>query len=203
LYKNYPESEFAWSSLLRSLLNLGRFDELRDLAEERLIEDDEDSVAIDMLINMYFTKMDFDSVDMIFQDLKDKNRLTARLYNAVAWMDLFDPELDETALEYARQAVTLSNSNNPPILHTLSALYAEFGRCEEARNTLDRVMALSGSSDPSSDDWYVLGRIAEEYGMLDSANYYYKKVDKPESIASQYDSSYTLAERRLKAMSLK
>jgi len=200
LYKNYPESEFAWSSLLGSLLNLGKYDELRDLAEERLIEDDEDSIAIDMLINMYFSKMDFDSVDRIFQDLKEKNRLSARLYNAVAWMDLFDPELDETALEYARQAVTLSNSNNPPILHTLSALYAEFGRCEEARTTLDRVMALSGSSDPSSDDWYVLGRIAEEYGMIDSAVYYYEKVKKPESIAGQYDSSYTLMERRLEAI---
>ncbi len=203
LYNNFPESDFAWSALLSSLLNLSKYDELKKLADERLIEDDEDSIAIDMLINMYFTKMDFDSVDTIFQDLKDKNRLTARLYNAVAWMDLFDPDLDETALEYARQAVTLSNSNNPPILHTLSALYAEFGRCEEARNTLDRVMALSGSSDPSSDDWYVLGRIAEEYGMLDSALFYYEKVEKPESIASQYDSSYILAERRLKAMSLK
>ena len=200
LYDNYPESDFAWSSLLSSLLNLGKYDELRDLAEDRLLEDDEDSVAIDMLINMYFTKMDFDSVDRIFQDLKEKNRLTARLYNAVAWMDLFDPELDESALEYARQAVTLSNSSNPPILHTLSALYAEFGRCEEARTTLDRVMALSGSSDPSSDDWYVLGRIAEEYGMIDSAVFYYEKVEKPTSIAGQYDSSYTLAERRLKVI---
>ncbi|MEA1910201.1 MAG: hypothetical protein U9N32_00810, partial [Spirochaetota bacterium] len=203
LYDNHPESDFAWSSFLSSLLNLGKYDQLKALAEERLLENDEDSVAIDMLINMYFEKMDFDSVDIIFQNLKDKNRLTARLYNAVAWMDLFDPELDETALEYARQAVTLSNSNNPPILHTLSALYAEFGRCEEARNTLDRVMALSGSSKPSSDDWYVLGRIAEEYGMIDSAVFYYKKVEKPESIAGQYDSSYTLAERRLKTISLK
>lgn len=203
LYDNFPESGFAWSSLLSSLLNLGKYDKLKELAEERLIEDYEDSVAIDMLINMYFTKMDFDSVDRIFQDLKEKNRLTARLYNAVAWMDLFDPERDETALEYARQAVTLSNSNNPPILHTLSALYAEFGRCEEARTTLDRVMALSGSSDPSSDDWYVLGRIAEEYGMINSAVYYYGKVEKPESIAGQYDSSYTLMERRLEAINQK
>ena len=63
-------------------------------------------------------------------------------------------------------------------------------------------MALSGSSDPSSDDWYVLGRIAEEYGMIDSAVFYYKKVEKPESIAGQYDSSYTLMERRLEAIRL-
>jgi tetratricopeptide (TPR) repeat protein/transglutaminase-like putative cysteine protease len=202
LYNNYPESVFAWSSLLSSLLNLNRYDELKKLADERLIEDDEDAVAIDMLINMYFTQMDFESVNRIFQDLKVKNRLTARLYNAVAWMDLFDPDLDESALEKARQAVTLSNSNNPPILHTLSALYAEFGRCEEARNTLDRVMQLSGASEPSSDDWYVLGRIAEEYGMNDSAEIYYANVEKPESLARQYDSSYTLAERRLKVIRL-
>ena len=203
LYDNYSESDFAWSSLLSSLLNLGKYDMLKNIAEERLVEDEEDSIAIDMLINMYFNKMDFNSVDRIFQDLKVKNRLTARLYNAVAWMDLFDPDLDETALEYSRQAVTLSNSNNPPILHTLSALYAEFGRCEEARTTLDRVMALSGYRVPSSDDWYVLGRIAEEYGMLESAVFYYGKVEKPDSIAGQYDSSYTLMERRLDAIKQK
>ena len=203
LYDRYQESDFAWSSLLNSLLNLGKYDQLKSFAEDRLLEDEEDTVAIDMLINMYFAKMDFNSVDRIFQDLKEKNRLTARLYNAVAWMDLFDPEIDETALEYSRQAVILSNSNNPPILHTLSALYAEFGRCEEARTTLDRVMALSGSTDPSSDDWYVLGRIAEEYGMIDSAIIYYNKVEKPDSIAGQYDSSYTLMERRMKTINLK
>ncbi len=200
LYNKYPESTFAWSSLLSSLLNLEKYEELKKLAEARLLEDDEDSVAIDMLINMYFTKMDFNSVDKIFHNLKDKNRLTARLYNAVAWMDLFNPKIDKTALEYSRQAVTLSSNNNGAILHTLAAMYAEFGRCEEARNTLDRVIALSGSSEPDSDDWYVLGRIAEEYGMTDTAIIYYNKVEKPLSAAGRYDSSYTLAERRLKAL---
>ena len=197
LYNKYPESDFAWSVLLRSMLNLGLYDKLEVLAGSRLEEDDEDDIAIDMLINSYFSKLDFDSVDRIFQNLKDKNRLTARLYNAVAWMYLFKPVVDDAAFEYARKAVNMSNNNNTAILHTLAALYAEFGRCEEARNTLDRVMTLSGSSEPSSDDWYVLGRIAEEYGMIESALYYYKKVEKPESIAGQYDSSYTLAIRRI------
>ena len=197
LYDKYPESDFAWSVLLRALFDLGRFNELDTLALERLQEDDEDDTAIDMLINSYFARLDFDSVDRIFQDLKVKNRLTARLYNAVAWMYLFKPVVDEKALEYARKAVNMSNNNNTAILHTLAAMYAEFGRCEEARNTLNRVMVLSGSSQPSSDDWYVLGRIAEEYGMLESALFYYKKVEKPQSISSQYDSSYTLALRRI------
>jgi len=200
LYDKYPESDFAWSVLLRALFDLGRFDELDTLALERLQEDDEDDTAIDMLINSYFSRLDFDSVDRIFQDLKVKNRLTARLYNAVAWMYLFKPVVDEEALEYARKAVNMSNNNNTAILHTLAAMYAEFGRCEEARNTLNRVMVLSGSSQPSSDDWYVLGRIAEEYGMLRSALFYYKKVEKPQSISSQYDSSYTLALRRIEGL---
>ncbi len=200
LYNEYPESDFAWSVLLRSMLNLGLHKELEALAGNRLEEDDEDDIAIDMLINSHFSRLDFNSVDRIFQDLKDKNRLTARLYNAVAWMYLFKPVVDDSAFEYARKAVNMSNNSNTAILHTLAALYAEFGRCEEARNTLDRVMALSGSSEPSSDDWYVLGRIAEEYGMIESALYYYGNVEKPESIASQYDSSYTLAIRRINGL---
>ncbi len=197
LYDRYPESDFAFSAFLRSLLNLEQYDELETLARERLSEDEEDGTAIDMLINMYFSRLDFNSVDRIFENLKSKNQLSARLYNAVAWMYLFEPVVDERALEYARQAVNMSNNANTAILHTLAALYAEFGRCEEARNTLDRVMKLSGSIEPSSDDWYVLGRIAEEYGMTESALYYYGKVEKPGPGMGRYDSSYVLAERRL------
>ena len=53
-------------------------------------------------------------------------------------------------------------------------------------------------SKPAPHDWYVLGRIAENYGATDAAVAAYRKVDKPkESVLS---STWVLAERRLKAM---
>ncbi len=200
LYSNNPESDFAWSSYLDSLVLNGKGEELLSVVPERLEEDPSDSITINMLMNYYFSQMNFEKVDEIFKEQISMNRGTARLYNAVAWMDLFKPVPDSRGLEYARTAVNLSNGRSTAILHTLASQYAEAGRCKEARNTLDEVIRLSGNDEPSSDDWYVLGRIAEEYGMTDSAILYYSRVEKPEIESELYNSAYVLARRRLKLL---
>ncbi len=197
LFEIYPESDFAWSSYLDALLRNNKGEELLRVTASRLKEDPTDSISINILINYYFSQMNFSKVDEIFSEQLKANRETARLYNAVAWMDLFKPSSDKKGLEYARKAVNLSNGRSEAILHTLASQYAEAGRCREARNTLDEVIRLSGNDDPSSDDWYVLGRIAEEYGMMDSAVEYYEKVEKPELEVDLYNSAYVLARRRL------
>ncbi len=200
LYNSYPDSDFAWSSYLDALLRTSRGTELVQAANQRLKEDPSDSISVNMLINYYFSKMNFEKVDEIFNKQIQANRESARLYNAVAWMDLFKQTYDKKGLEYARKAVNLSGSNNEAILHTLASQYAEAGRCREARKTLDEVIRLSGNDTPSSDDWYVLGRIAEEYGMRETAEKYYKKVEKPKLQVERFDSAYVLAERRLGIM---
>ncbi len=201
LYKSVPESDFAYSSYLDSLILNDRGNELLSAVSPRLEEDPYDPVTVNMLINYYFSKMNFSKVDEIFKKQVEASRGTARLYNAVAWMDLFKPVPDPKGLQYARTAVNLSDGRNGAILHTLASQYAEAGRCKEARKTLDEVIALSGDDEPSSDDWYVLGRIAEEYGMKDSALKYYRKVKKPEIESEVYNSAYILAVRRLKKLS--
>ncbi len=203
LFTNYPESNFAWSSYLDALLRSNRGAELIQAASGRLKEDPSDTVSIQMLINYYFSKMDFKKVDEIFNRQIAANRESARLYNAVAWMDLFKKNYDKRGLEYARKAVNLSGSTNEAILHTLASQYAEAGRCREARKTLDEVIRLSGNDTPSSDDWYVLGRIAEEYGMTETAVKYYKKVEKPVLQVERYNSAYVLAKRRLEILGKK
>lgn len=200
LYFSNPESDFAWSAYLDSLVLTGRGTELKDAAAKRLEEDPADNVTVNMLMNYYFSMLNFDKVDEIFNEQVRKNRGTAYLYNSVAWMDLFKPSQDSKGLEYARTAVNLSESRSMAILHTLASQYAAAGRCKEARNTLDEVIRLSGVDEPSSDDWYVLGRIAEEYGMMDSAMKYYQKVDKPEIESEKYNSAYVLAQRRLQLL---
>jgi len=203
LYSAYPESNFAWSAYLDALLRNNTGNELIRAATERLKEDPSDSTSINMLINFYFSKMNFKKVDEIFKEQLAANRESARLYNAVAWMDLFKKTYDKKGLGYARKAVNLSASHSEAILHTLASQYAEAGRCREARNTLNEVIRLSGSDEPSSDDWYVLGRIAEGYGMFDSAVTYYKKVTKPDLKVDLFNSAYVLAARRLKIIGQK
>ncbi|HJW96239.1 MAG TPA: hypothetical protein VJ901_21705, partial [Thermoanaerobaculia bacterium] len=50
---------------------------------------------------------------------------------------------------------------------------------------------------PDSSDWYVLGRMAENYGVREAALAAYKRVDKKENDGA---SVWELAQRRLAAM---
>ena len=85
-----------------------------------------------------------------------------------------------------------------PALHTLAALYAESGKSLEARTELLKCMDLAGHEEPSSVDWYVLGRIAENYGAAETAIADYKRVDKPQRLTP--GSTYELAQKRLVAL---
>jgi hypothetical protein len=66
---------------------------------------------------------------------------------------------------------------------------------------MDRVLALTGQQEPDSDAWYVLGRIAEEYGVIDAAVRAYNRVERPEEEINIPISSWVLAQRRLKGLS--
>ena len=82
-------------------------------------------------------------------------------------------------------------------LHTLAALYAENGKSVEARQALLKAMDRHGSDDPGSSDWYVLGRIAENYGVRDAALAAYKRVEKGDLTGT---STWELTQKRIAVM---
>src|SRR6185436_4274024 len=85
----------------------------------------------------------------------------------------------ERALESARQASTGSEVK-AAALNTLAALYAETGKNLEAREALLSSIDARNREQPTSADWYVLGRIAENYGVRDAAMAAYRRVKKNE-----------------------
>ena len=54
--------------------------------------------------------------------------------------------------------------------------------------------------EPNDEFWYVLGRIAEQYGERDIAIADYRKLKKPDRILAIPTSTWRLAQMRLKAM---
>ena len=56
----------------------------------------------------------------------------------------------------------------------------------------------AGRDDPAPHDWYVLGRIAEDYGATDAALAAYNRVEKPKDTLN--GSTYVLAQKRLKGL---
>jgi tetratricopeptide (TPR) repeat protein/transglutaminase-like putative cysteine protease len=139
-------------------------------------------------------------LEEVFTALENRGLLDASDYNTRAWLALFSPPVTEGALRHARTAVSLSQGNDEAILHTMASLYADVGRCEEAKRILDREMELRGLVAPGSDEWYVIGRIAEQYGLSAAAREAYRQVDTPEPGDLVWLSCHTLARRRLQAM---
>lgn len=120
--------------------------------------------------------------------------------NYVAWQRLAmagtpGPAGDLTsALELARQAVDKAPQSGG-ILNTLAALEAEHGDLDRAIPDNIRAMELRHITEPTSDDWLVIGRILEQLGLTADAVAAYKRVT-----PSPYDvlvSAHQLAQRRL------
>ena len=118
------------------------------------------------------------------------------VYNNLAWNFLFTTGVTEKAIEYAQQASGAEGSRSSAALHTLATLYAEVGRSVQAREALLESLEIRGRDEPEAHDWYVLGRIAENYGEMETARDDYKRVTVPEDFP-RGGSTYLLAQKRL------
>jgi tetratricopeptide (TPR) repeat protein/transglutaminase-like putative cysteine protease len=191
-----PDSGVMFNMLTAALSNLDRNDEVIKLANERLARMPKDDDAIRALGQASMHKGDYASSDKYYRQVVDELRPTSGDYNNMAWNALLSGKDLEKALEDARLA--MQSGGGSALLHTLASLYAETGKSLEAREALLKSMDDAGRDEPAPHDWYVLGRIAENYGATDAAVAAYKRVDKPkESVAS---STWVLAERRMKAI---
>lgn len=113
--------------------------------------------------------------------------------NNRAWYRLVIGQPGPEATEEAQKAARDGSSSS---WHTLATAYAEEGRAAEAHDALLKAMAADGRGRPSSDDWYVIGRIAQLYGEDDAAQRAFERVQRP-TRPNQHDSSWELAARRL------
>jgi hypothetical protein len=129
--------------------------------------------------------------------LVDRGKPEAEDFNRLAWDQLFQAPVREQALTDAARASEMTEHSDRSILHTLASVYAELERPAEAYRVLLQSLA-AGDQKPAPFDWYVLGRMAESYGLPDQARAYYHRVEKPEDYETV--SVFTLSERRLAAL---
>ena len=88
------------------------------------------------------------------------------MLNNLAWESLFTGKVTDDDIATAVKATQLQK-DAPDILHTLACLYAETGKTKEAHDLLLRAMDDWNLDEPNDEVWYVLGRIAEQYGERD------------------------------------
>jgi tetratricopeptide (TPR) repeat protein len=121
-------------------------------------------------------------------------------FNAVAWQRLAmagtpGPAGDLThAIELVRKALD-KVPQSEGYLNTLAALEAEHADLGHAIQDNLKAMELRHIAEPTSDDWFVIGRIEEQLGLTADAIAAYKRVTRP--LYDQLVSSYQLAQHRL------
>jgi len=196
LSKAHPDSGAAFTARALALQQLGRSDEAETLAKERLARLPKDAAAIRALADVAAKNGKYDVAMTWSRRLVDDGTPNSNDYNNAAWLALFrGTELDR-AVDDARRA----SAGTEPVhgaMNTLAALYAELGKTVEARQALLKSIDSRKAEQPSSADWFVLGRIAEDYGVRDAALAAYKRVEKEEATGT---TTWELAQRRLTAL---
>ena len=102
-------------------------------------------------------------------------------------------------MKYGQQAVQLTNSSEFDVLHTLACIYAFQDKTTEARDLLLKAMNAANQAVPSTEIWFALGMIYQQYGLNDAATEAFSKVEKPDDPVLGV-STYVLAQQRLAAL---
>jgi tetratricopeptide (TPR) repeat protein len=200
LTKRSPLSRRAFLAQAVQLRALDRFKEADSLAEERLQALPDDIDALRALAMNSFASRDYATSYARGLKVLADSRATISDMNQIAWSSLFFDREGGPDVENAQRA---AQANAMQALHTLGCAYAEIGKTREAREVLLQSMAARNMIEPTGDFWYAFGRIAEQYGERDIARADYAKVKPPEDASLSYQSSYELAQHRMKALARK
>jgi len=199
LLKEEPESKQAFLYNIEALLGLSRFDDALAQADARLKLLDNDSDAYSAKMEIEANRGDFAAAHTWGEKLLALGQENAETLNGLAWDALFTGKVTDDDIATAVKATQLQK-DAPDILHTLACLYAETGKTKEAHDLLLRAMDDWNLDEPNDEVWYVLGRIAEQYGERDIAIADYRKMKKPKEIIAVPTSTWRLAQMRLTAM---
>jgi tetratricopeptide (TPR) repeat protein/transglutaminase-like putative cysteine protease len=199
LSRQYPESERAFANQAFNLQALGRFEEADKLVAERLARIPGDVIAMRSQVYIATSRGDYAKAHVLDQSIIDQGKAEPQDLNGIAWDALFTGKVEPSDIEDVLKGAQLSN-NSGNILHTLGCVYAEVGKTKEAREVLIQAMDKLNLDEPDENYWYAFGRIAEQDGERDAALADYARVTKPKRAVEIPNSSYYLAQVRIKVL---
>jgi tetratricopeptide (TPR) repeat protein len=195
----YPESDILFYNRTFVLRALRKLDEADRLATERLKRIPEDLASLRTLVSNAIARPDDRKAHALAQNIMDEGKAEPNDLNLIAWLSLFTGKVEPADLEDALKAAELSK-NAAYTLHTLGCVYAEIGKTKQAREVLIQAMDALNLDEPDEDYWYAFGRIAEQYGEREVALANYARVTKPKKEIQIEDSTYQLAQIRLRIL---
>ncbi|HEX6879716.1 MAG TPA: tetratricopeptide repeat protein, partial [Terriglobales bacterium] len=200
LFKAHSDSPFAFRIYYYSLAETKRYDEAEKLVNERIAKDSKDLDTFELISDSAERRGDFKKALSLLAPVLQQPKPRASLLNKYAWTALFLSSLPPDAVEAAQRANRLSDNKDFSIIHTLACVYAEIGRNGEAQKLLLQAMDTDNMDEPNDALWYVVGRLAEQYGRPEEARAAYLRMEKPEGPADTPTATYQLAKRRMAGM---
>jgi len=164
-------------------------------ANERLARDPNDVGAIEQLANVQEIRGNMEKARQILRSGLEKGKPSAELWNNYAWSGLFLDRLPDDTVDAAQRANRLTENKSFPSMHTLASVYAEVGRVGESHELVIKLLDVGQLDEPNEAVWYVVGRIAEQYGRNDAALSAYQRLEKDEDPFPT--STYLLAQRAI------
>jgi tetratricopeptide (TPR) repeat protein len=196
LVEKFPDSGSAFMASTLALTKLERDEELRTRAKARLEKTPGDMTALQVLGSDALHRGAYADAVKYFGQVLDRANATPGDYNDHAWASVFAKSEMQTALDHAQHAAS-QEPESYAILNTLAVVYAEQGNSSEARDTLLKSLDQLEEDELTPSDWYVVGRIAQNYGILDAATEAYNNIPKPKEPEG---TTWALAQQRLKEM---
>jgi tetratricopeptide (TPR) repeat protein len=117
-------------------------------------------------------------------------------YSHAARIALLAGNIDDRAIADSEKAVEMAQGKKSLALLTLASIWAEKGKVNDAMMLLQRGLQASGGGQGISEDDFVCGRVAEQMGMPDVAQFYYDRVMSSERLQNPTSTSALVAKRR-------
>lgn len=117
-------------------------------------------------------------------------------YSHAARIALLAGNIDDRAIADSEKAVEMAQGKKSLALLTLASIWAEKGKVNDAMLLLQRGLQASGGGQGISEDDFVCGRVAEQMGMPDVAQFYYDRVMSSERLQNPTSTSALVAKRR-------
>ncbi len=192
LFKEFP-GPATQTSYYHQLLWTKQVDVLKKLLTEAWKAQPNSPRAQNDLLEYYLTRPNPSEAEAFIAS--QNLTLSANQANTLAWDELFmPPPLPPQAQTYALQSVTETQEKKSYNLNTLAAVYAEEGRLDAAHEVFLKSLQVANRQTLLPSDWYVVGLMAEGYGLTDEARRAYLKIP-PTSLDPL--SVSILAQRRL------
>jgi tetratricopeptide (TPR) repeat protein len=178
----------------RVLAALGRRQEAIEVIETQFGAAPTHASALRELARISALDGQYARANLLFDSLAGQGEATAEDVEHRAWFGLFDRDATDAPVDTDLPATF------PPDVARLRAaalLLAEAGRGGEARDLIVRAMNSRVDREPDAGDWYVLGRIYEQFGETAAAVSTYQRIEPPGEDDLAGTAAFRLSRRRL------